>query len=114
MVNQHGHLLGLVTSNTRHAPSGRTFAKVNYSVAAGALRPICEVLQTGDLEGWGQDLAALDARSLELHGSVWGPQKAPQGVLGKGQGPQGAMRLTELLQGSGLGTQLPTARRSKL
>jgi len=101
-MSPKGELLGLVTSNTRHAASGRSFARINYSVAAGVLRPICEVLRdgVGEVEGVRSSLAALEARSAEL-GGVWGLQAAP-GVLGGGRGSQGAARLSELLQGSGL------------
>jgi hypothetical protein len=102
VFSDHGHLLGLVTSNTRHAYSGRSFSRLNYSVAAGALRPIWEILLRGDLEGVG--LAALDVQSAELS-AIWG-LKAPPSVLGVGQGSGGAARLSELLRGSGLGQGL--------
>ena len=68
MFSHGGQLLGLVTSNTRHAGSGRSFAKLNYSIASSALIPIIDAVSkqhTTDI-----DWAALDKHDTAL-AAIW-------------------------------------------
>lgn len=68
MFSQSGKLIGLVTSNTRHAGSRRSFAKLNYSIASSALVPIIDAVTE-------QPAAAIDWAALDLQdaavAAVW-------------------------------------------
>ena len=44
VISASGRLAALVTSNSRHATTGRPLPALNYSIAAAALRPLWETL----------------------------------------------------------------------
>lgn len=97
MFNSRGELIGLVTSNTMHAASGRRFSKLNYSIAGPALTPIVDSLAQHDVcsIAW----TALDTNSAALTG-IWELKQTPQ-TLDEGKKSHGACRLKELLGQSG-------------
>ena len=51
VVSACGRLAGLVTSNSRHAASGAPLPRLNYSIAAAALRPLWETLAAARYAG---------------------------------------------------------------
>ena len=84
MFSHDGKLVGLVTSNTRHAGSGRTFAKVNYSIASSALIPVVDAVskqQTADIDWAALDsLDAATAAIWELRDNMQRTEKSQKGV----------------------------------
>ena len=68
VFNRDGHLIGVVTSNTRHAGSGRSFARLNYSIASSALIPIVDAVckQQISAVNW----AALDTQDAAV-AAIW-------------------------------------------
>ena len=104
MLSADGRLVGLVTSNTKHAGTQRSIPKLNYSIAAGALTPVVSILLQGPLNA--SKLAKLDRekREEETKGSFLWSLRTPPSVLANREGgrSQGAGRLSELLQQSGM------------
>ncbi len=94
MFSQDGQLVGLVTSNTRHAGSGRNFAKLNYSIASSALLPIVDAItrqQAADI-----DWAALDLQDPAMNG-IW---ELRDDMLRPGQHQSGVQRFKQILEES--------------
>ena len=89
MIDETGHLLGMVTSNTKHLRTGRSLAHLNYSLPAAALRPLWDLLRSSpsaDVEA----IRQLDADSPALR-RVW--------ALSSGLAPDaGSSGATERLQ----------------
>ena len=93
MIDEAGYLLGMVTSNTRHLATGRSLARLNYSLPAAALRPLWDLLRSSpsaDLEA----IRQLDVDSPSLR-RVW----ALSAGLSPDSGSNGATeRLQRLLR----------------
>ena len=100
MLSADGRLIGLVTSNTKHAGTQRSIPKLNYSIAAQALTPLLSILLQGPFNA--SKLAKLDTEDALLS-AIWS-LRAPPSVLANREGgrSQGAGRLSELLQQSGI------------
>ncbi|CAL5225546.1 g8379 [Coccomyxa viridis] len=93
VIDEAGYLLGMVTSNTRHLATGRSLARLNYSLPAAALRPLWDLLRSSpsaDLEA----IRQLDVDSPSLR-RVW----ALSAGLSPDSGSNGATeRLQRLLR----------------
>ena len=99
VFNALGELSGLVTSNTKHASSGRNFAKLNYSIAAAALIPILTQISTRQSNE--VDWASLDVHSIRLS-QLWDLKGSPPVLSGSIGRSHGSQRLRELLENSAI------------
>ena len=98
VINARGEIVGLITSNTRHTGSGRSFAKLNYSIAADTLRPILLALLHEELNSikW----SALDCLTKPER-DAWQLTKIPELPPGSGK-LRGAQRFKQLLRRPGM------------
>ena len=69
MIDEAGCLLGMVTSNTKHLATGRSLARLNYSLPAAALRPLWSLLRSSPLADV-EAIRQLDVDSPALR-RVW-------------------------------------------
>ena len=63
VVDKAGFLMGLVTSNTKHVGTGRSLARLNFSIHAAALRPLWALLRASP----GADRVAEALRRLDVN-----------------------------------------------
>ena len=71
MLDEAGLLVGLVTSNTRHVGTGRSLARLNFSVHAAALRPLWALLMASPAADRAEEgLRRLDVDTLALR-QLW-------------------------------------------
>lgn len=90
VLDAQGHLVGLVTSNARHA-SGTTLPNLNFCIALDELRPVIDVIgrvreQHGDLRS---ALSKLDVADVVLQ-RVWALQPFQQADTELGVSARGA------------------------
>ena len=101
MLSADGRLVGLVTSNTKHAGTQRSIPKLNYSIAAQALAPVLSILLQGPFNA--SKLEKLEREERERGMEIWSLREPPSVLVNKDGGrSQGAGRLSELLQQSGM------------
>ena len=107
VVNADGHVVGITTSNVRHAASGSTIPNLNFAVAVDALRPLWHLAAQphGLTHAQLQQLDIKDAALLD----IWTISKPPEESTLKKKpnspgeaGSQGSARLAELLSKSRL------------
>lgn len=69
MVDAHGQLTGLMTSNARHSGTGTTIPTLNFSIPATLLRPLLDMLENKSFTQF--DLDKLDVNNPALQ-HLWG------------------------------------------
>lgn len=89
-----------MTSNTRHAASGRSFPRLNFSIAAAALEPTWHLLRSNPSLG-PSAFAALDEESEELR-ALWMLREPPNVLGGRQRSEEPLQRLSRLLEMSGV------------
>ena len=108
VVNADAHVVGITTSNARHASSGSTIPNLNFAVAVDALRPLWHL--AAQPEGLTHPcLQQLDIKDAALS-DIWTISKPPEESTFKKKpnfpgdtGSQGPARLAELLSKGRLG-----------
>lgn len=101
LFSSDGRLLGIVTSNTRHAASGRSFPRLSYAVASGALRPLWRLLEPHGAQAPAEKLAAVRAVGDALS-AAWPLKTSPGLISDAPERLHGRERLARLVEGSGL------------
>ena len=71
MMDEAGFLVGLVTSNTKHTGTGRSLARLNFSIHAAALRPLWALLRASPgADGLAEALRRVDVDTPALR-QLW-------------------------------------------
>ena len=110
VVNADGCLVGITTSNARHAASGSTIPNLNFAVAADALRAVWQLAAQpqGLTHTALQQLDIKDDALLDIWTISKPPGKAIIAVGRRDSRLQGSARLADLLSKSNLGMLPPT------